>query len=229
MANIDCWYYDDSQVGCLKAQGSAWCDENCPIYKTVLSHFKKSNLPEKYWYPFTLHNVEVDKLEIKKLVSIRDNLSEFVNAGKNLLLQSDKCGNGKTSWGIKLLQRQIDIHHKGSSWSFPPAFFIYTPSLLLMGRDSISNKNSNFQMFKMYLENSDLVLFDDIGCINLKDYDLLVLSTIIEARILNGLSSIFTTNLKENSLKEVLGERLYDRIFRLSEVITFKAGSMRGK
>ena len=128
----------------------------------------------------------------------------------------------------KLLQKQIELNYKGSLVSVPPAFFVYTPGLLLEARKSISNKNSNFDTLQFIIENSPLVMFDDIGCIPLKDYDLLILSTLIEGRLLRGLSSIFTTNLQGEALKEVLGDRLYDRISRLSQVITFKADSLRG-
>ena len=225
--NTRCWYCIDETNECKKEQNIEWCDENCPIYKNMKANFSKSNLPEIYWWPFSLKNTPVDKQATEKIIQIRNNLKEFVSEGKNLLLQSSKCGNGKTSWGIKLLQKQIELNYKGSSWAWPPAFFVYTPSLLLEARKSITNKNSNFDMFQLTIENSPLVMFDDIGCIALKDYDLLILSTLIEQRLLNGFSSIFTTNLQDEALKEVLGDRLYDRISRLSQVITLRADSLR--
>ena len=232
--NPDCWYCsggttEEDIIQCGKGQNIEWCDENCPIYKNVKANFENSNLPEKYWWPFTLKKTKSDAVEIEKILNIKDNLGMFVEQGNNLLLQSSKCGNGKTSWGIRLLQKQIELNYKGSSWGYPPAFFVYTPSLLLDARKSISNKNSNFDVLQATIENSPLVMFDDIGCIALKDYDLLILSTLIEGRLLRGLSSIFTTNLQDEALKEVLGDRLYDRISRLSYVITLKADSLRGK
>lgn len=226
--NNNCWYCLEETGECVKGQSIDWCDTNCPIYKNVKAHFEKSNLPQKYWWPFTLKKTKVDSTEIDKILNIKDNLKMFVDEGNNILLQSSKCGNGKTSWGIRLLQKQIELNYKGSSWAWPPAFFVYTPSLLLEARKSITNKNSNFDMFQLIIQNSPLVMFDDIGCMPLKDYDLLILSTLIEERLLKGLSSIFTTNLQGEALKEVLGDRLYDRISRLSYVVTFKAESLRG-
>lgn len=226
--NSNCWYCLEDTTECAKGQNVEWCDTNCPIYKNVKSNFQKSNLPEKYWWPFTLKKTKVDATEIDKILSIKTNLSQFVEEGRNVLLQSSKCGNGKTSWGIRLLQKQIELNYKGSFGSWPPAFFVYTPGLLLEARKSISSKNSNFETLQLCIENSALVMFDDIGCIPLKDYDLLILSTLIENRLLKGLSSIYTTNLQGEALKEVLGERLFDRISRLSEVITLKAESLRG-
>lgn len=230
--NNNCWYCTVSEtedtVECGKGQNVEWCDVNCPIYKNVKANFEKSGLPEKYWWPFTLKKTKADAEAIDKILGIKNNLAEFVEGGKNILLQSSKCGNGKTSWGIRLLQKQIELNYKGSLGSWPPAFFVYTPSLLLDARKSISSKNNNFDGLQLIIENSPLVMFDDIGCIPLKDYDLLILSTLIEGRLLRGLSSIFTTNLQDEALKEVLGDRLYDRISRLSHVITFKADSLRG-
>lgn len=226
--NTKCWYCIDETNECKKDQNIEWCDDNCPIYKNMKANFSKSNLPELYWWPFSLKSTPADKQAVEKIMQIRDHLSGFVDEGKNVLLQSSKCGNGKTSWGIKLLQKQIELNYKGSVGSWPPAYFVYTPSLLLEARKSISNKNSNFDTIQDIIQNSPLVMFDDIGCIPLKDYDLLILSTLIEERLLRGLSSIFTTNLQDEALKEVLGERLYDRISRLSEVITLKSNSLRG-
>ena len=226
--NNNCWYCLEATGECAKGQNAEWCDFNCPIYKNVKSNFLNSNLPEKYWWPFTLFKTKVDAQAIDDILDIKNNLANFVNEGKNILLQSSKCGNGKTSWGIRLLQKQIELNYKGSFGSWPPAFFVYTPGLLLDARKSISSKNSDFNTTQMIIENSPLVMFDDIGCIPLKDYDLLILSTLIEGRLLKGLSSIFTTNLQGEALKEVLGERLYDRISRLSQVITLKAESLRG-
>ncbi len=225
--NENCWYIDEEN-NCLKGKEPQWCDDNCPIYKNMRAHFESSNLPKRYWWPFTLKVPPVDKEAVNEIIQVRDNLSEFVSSGKNLLIQSSKCGNGKTSWGIKLLQKQIELNYKGSSLFGPPAFFVYTPNLLLEARKSIPNKNSQFDILELYFDRVPLVLFDDIGCVPLKDYDLLILSTILENRILKGLSNIYTTNLQDDNLKEVLGERLYDRIMRLSKVVTLKANSLRG-
>ncbi len=230
--NTDCWYYyigptEDEPETCIKGLNIDWCDENCPIYKNMKAHFQNSNLPENYWNPFKLNNVPKDSASIKDIIQIRNNLSEFISQGKNLLLQSSKCGNGKTSWGIKLLQKQIELNSKGSF--YPPSYFVYVPELLLEARKAISNKNTNWESIQQIVQNSPLVMFDDIGCIPLKDYDLLILSTLIEARILKGLSSIFTTNLEGEALKANLGDRIFDRIVRLSKVITFKSDSLRGR
>lgn len=232
--NTDCWYYyigatEDEPETCIKGLNIDWCDEHCPIYKNMKAHFENSNLPEKFWNPFSLKSVPKDKAEIGKIIDIRNNLEDFVSSGKNLLLQSEKCGNGKTSWGIKLLQKQIELNSKGSSSTIPPAYFVYVPDLLLQARQSISNKNSNWDKIQYITQNCPLVHFDDIACLPLKDYDLLILSTIIESRILKGLSSIFTTNLQGDTLKANLGERLYDRIVRLSTVVTLKSDSLRGR
>ena len=159
-------------------------------------------------------------------MEIRNNLSSFVENGNNILIQSSKCGNGKTSWGIKLLQKQIELN---SNQSVTPAHFVYVPSLLLEARKSINNKSNYFDLLVSILETCPLVMFDDIASIPLKDYDLLILSSIIEKRLTRKLSSIFTTNCENDVLKLNLGDRLFDRINRLSTIITFKGGSMRGK
>lgn len=228
--NADCWYfiepYEEMPLGgCQQGKSEEWCDEHCPYFKSMKTAFSNSNLDEKYWYPFNLKQVAIDKGAVQKVMEIRSNLDEFVSQGKNLLLQSSKCGNGKTSWGIKLLQKQIELKHLHS---FLPACFVYVPSLLLEARKSISSNSNKFNTLLANLETCPLVLFDDIASIPLKDYDLLILSTIIEKRINRQLSCIFTTNCEDDVLKLNLGDRLFDRINRLSTVVTFKGNSMRG-
>lgn len=228
--NEECWYYIEPNEeyptgGCYKCKGKEWCDEHCPIYKNMKSAFAKSGLEPQFWYPFTLKQVSIDKQAVNKLAEIRKNLTSFVNEGKNVLIQSSKCGNGKTSWGIKLLQKQIELNF---NQSFVPAYFVYIPSLLFEGRKSINGKGNIFDSMLSTIESCPLVMFDDIASIPLKDYDLLILSSVIEKRITRKLSSIFTTNCENDVLKVNLGDRLFDRINRLSTVVTFKGNSMRG-
>lgn len=221
--NTDCWYCIEDE--CSKGYQVEWCDEHCPIFKNMKAAFTNSNLEQQYWYPFTLKQVSIDKKAVEEVRNVRDNLVNFVAEGKNVLLQSSKCGNGKTSWGIKLLQKQIELNCKHST---SPAYFVYVPSLLLEARKAINSKSSNFDSICTILEDCPLVMFDEIAGIPLKDYDLLILSTIIEKRINRQLSCIFTTNCENDVLKINLGDRLFDRINRLSKVITFKGNSMRG-
>lgn len=229
--NEECWYYIEANEemplgGCVQSKGEDWCDVHCPIFKNMKAAFIHSGLEEQYWYPFTLKHVAIDSKEVSKIMEIRNNLSSFVENGNNILIQSSKCGNGKTSWGIKLLQKQIELN---SNQSVTPAHFVYVPSLLLEARKSINNKSNYFDLLVSILETCPLVMFDDIASIPLKDYDLLILSSIIEKRLTRKLSSIFTTNCENDVLKLNLGDRLFDRINRLSTIITFKGGSMRGK
>lgn len=228
--NLDCWYCymavkRDEEDKCTKGYQLEWCDEHCPVYKNMKSCFQASALPEKYWWPFSLKRSDIDKKAVQQIKDLRDELWEFVADGKNLLIQSEKCGNGKTSWGIKLLQKQIELNYKQT---IPPAFFVYVPNLLYEARKAISGKNSTFQTMEYMMENCPLVMFDDIGGVPLKDYDLLIISNFIEKRITKNLSSIFTTNCVDEVLKANLGERLFDRVNRLSVVVTLKGNSMRG-
>lgn len=229
--NEICWYFvsyeDSDKYKCMKNKPKQWCDENCPLFKSLDSAFRKSRLSEKYWSPFKLNKPPQDVQAIEILDKIRNDITTFVDTGSNLLIQSKMCGNGKTSWGIKLLQKQIEHRHLQSSSTVPPAYYIYLPDLLLKARDNITNSKSGWENMKYCLLNSPLVMFDDLGCITLKDYDLLVLSSIIENRINSGLSSIFTSNLIGDSLKQNIGDRLYDRVTKLSTVIEFRANSMR--
>ena len=69
--NSNCWYCLEDITECAKGQNIEWCDSNCPIYKNVKSHFGKSNLPEKYWWPFTLKKTKTDAEAIDKILDIK--------------------------------------------------------------------------------------------------------------------------------------------------------------
>ena len=223
MDYTNCWY--KTEEGCIKNPDTI-CSESCPIFRNMLRSFQNSRLEQKFWFPFALKSIDVDKKETQKLVDIRQNIEQFVVQGKNLLIQSSNCGNGKTCWGIKLLQRQIEKGWKNNI-NIPPALFVYIPDLLLRAKNNICKPSEEYNTLLFLLNEVPLVLFDDIGCIAMKDYDMLLLSTVIEGRISKGLSSIYTTNLQDDALRSNLGERLYDRIYRLSEVVTFKSKSLR--
>ena len=73
----------------------------------------------------------------------------------------------------------------------------------------------------------DLVIWDDIGCTQLTRYQHNILFPLINSRIINGKSNIFTTNHGAD-LAQNIGDRLASRILDTSEKFEFKNASKRG-
>ena len=67
--------------------------------------FSKSLLTATQQKPITLciDSDGTDRAEFRLLAGIEKDIERFVQEGQNLYLHSYGCGNGKTSWAIRLL------------------------------------------------------------------------------------------------------------------------------
>lgn len=168
-----------------------------------------------------------DLEEFKQLKDIQDNILTFIQQGKQLLIHSKGCGNGKSSWALRLLQTYFNKIWLKSELSCK-ALFINVPYFLLSLKDNISEKNAYIQHIKENVLTCDLVIWDDIGTKNSTSFEAENLLSMIEGRILNNKSNIFTSNLNDAELHEALGDRLASRICNLGYNITFNGGDKRG-
>ena len=84
-----------------------------------------------------------DLEQFKALADIEKNIVKFVEEGKNLYLHSANCGNGKSSWAIRLTEAYFN-----KIWARTEpkcrALFISVPRFLLALKDSITNKSEWF-------------------------------------------------------------------------------------
>ena len=218
---MECWY----SKGC-EDYNTEECNLDCHTYNSMLRAFQKSNLPKKYWVPFSLNVPSADAEVYATLSKIKSTIDEFVHEGKNLLLISPKCGNGKTSWAVKLAQAYIDRAH----WNCinkRPAFYVYIPDLLMESRRAISGNTKELNEIIKGIRGSHLVIWHYFGSVALTNYDMIMVQSLLENRINAGWSNIFTTNLEKELFEKNVGSRLFDRVYNLSKRLEFKAGSMR--
>lgn len=156
-----------------------------------------------------------DREEFKRLQLIEQNIEQFVDSGAHLFLHSHVSGNGKSSWALRLLTAWVEsIWHKSDLTC--RALFINVPRYLLAIKDSISNINDYAEHIKKNILNADLVVFDEMGTKSASPFEYEHLLSIIETRIQNDKSNIYTSNLNGEELRRVLGDRLYSRIVNLS-------------
>ena len=218
--NIDkCWY---------KRICTENCTENCIRYKLMYSLFKQSNLPEALWDYKSLTCKDKDYKAFKELQTKSDAILNFIANGNNLYIYSENCGNGKTTWAIRLMYSYFDkIWHK--SCFDCKALFVSVPKFLYNCKRSISQDVKGFEELCNLINEVDLVIWDDIGEMKASDYEHQILFQYIDDRINSKKSNIYTSNKNKEQLEDVLGVRLASRIYNCSECIEFVEEDKRGK
>lgn len=198
------------------------CSQSCIRYIQMSRLLELSNLPTKYQKPIKIISVDEDRPSYLKLANIKENIVNFVKDGKNLYICSSTCGNAKTSWAVKLMLNYFDRMWP-NSYDVTRGLYVHVPTLLL----DIKNFG-NVPEYVSRLKEADLVVWDDIAFSKLTEYEHEQLLQIIDNRMANGLSNIYTSNITDiDEFTSYVGNRLSSRIYNSSEVIEFKAGDWR--
>lgn len=135
------------------------CDKFClRKFKTDFL-YKEALLSDnqKYHQVLLVDSDGTDTEQFQLLKTIENNILEFVNNGKNLYIHSRNCGNGKTSWAIRLLQTYINKIWPKSEL-ICKCLFINVPRFLLALKDNISDKSEYIQHIKDNVLSCDLVI-----------------------------------------------------------------------
>lgn len=201
------------EIGCNHSR----CNESFCMRKYKLETlYKLSLLSPAQQKPIALYPDadNTDRREFEALKAIKEDIVNFVANGKNLYLHSANCGNGKTSWTIKIMQAYFEkIWSKANSCK---AMFISVPRFLLELKSNISVKSEYVEFIKENIMKADLVVWDDIGSKLGTEFELNNLLSFIDGRIALGKSNIYTTNLNPADLTKAVGERLASRISQYS-------------
>lgn len=161
------------------------------------------------------------------LAGISSEIEEFVSKGGNLYIYSQNVGNGKTSWALRLANKYIEsVWYKKDMK--PIVLFISVPKFLLELKANISNKSDYITHIMQNVLNCDLVIWDDIGSKNGTEFEVSHLLSLIDQRINSNKSNIYTSNLDSEELHQLLGDRLYSRIYNYSHCIEFVGKDKRG-
>jgi DNA replication protein DnaC len=153
--------------------------------------------------------------QFKQLADIEQNIDNFIKEGKNLYLHSANCGNGKSSWSLRLAEAYFNKIWARSEVKCR-VLFISVPRFLLALKDDIKVKNSYVDYIKENVLEADLVIWDDIAAKMGSEFELTHLLNIIDNRLALSKSNIYTTNLNRQQLYNALGERLTSRIANMS-------------
>lgn len=207
-----------------------YCGKVC-LRKTKLDGlYSKAMIPDKYKTDIKLFldGDNSDQAAFIRLKEIKNNIEKFVEEGQNLYIHSSICGNGKTSWAVKLIRSYLDKIWLKSSLTCK-VLFVHVPTLFTAIKDNINSKNEYAQFIKANVMYADLVVFDDCGTKVGTEFELNTLLSMIDGRITLGKSCIYTSNLSSSDMTRFLGERLASRICNYSENIEFKGADKRNR
>ena len=217
MNRNDCWY---------KSKCTTNCNDSCIRYKLMHSLFNQSNLPECQWNYKDLRCKQDDYPAFAHLKKVSYDIERFVAEGRQLYIYSSNCGNGKTSRAIRLMYSYFDkIWHKSSFDC--KALFVNTSKFLYNCKRSISQQVDGFEELCDLISEVDLVVWDDITCAKVTDYEHQILFQYIDDRICSGKANIFTGNHNREDCIGIIGDRLTSRIFS-DDTVEFVEGDKRG-
>lgn len=192
-------------------------------------YINNSQIPKRYLQETKLEPSDADLKTFENLKYIQDNVKQFVNEGKNLLICSRSAGNGKTTWAIKIAKSYID---KVSQFAFvndTPVVFINVNNFLNEKKLAINDKSmlSRLNKIEKTILSAKLVIFDDIADKTLSEYDMNTMYYWIDYRTANLKSCIFTSNQLPEQLKNTLNGKMYSRIVNYSQIEKITDGDHR--
>lgn len=202
------------------------CNTACIRYSEIKYLLNTSGIPEnrqKFQNLITEKSQDYDMHLF--LDSIEADIVNFVKNGENLILHSEKTGNGKTSWAIQMMLAYFDSVWAGNGYT-ERATFVHVPTFL--SRYKTFKDDEKFSQMKDRLPTIDLVVLDDVGTNKMSDFDISLLTSIIDQRILAERSIIVTTNKNELEFVDAVGKRIADRLWSTSTVVHFENSSYRG-
>ena len=185
------------------------CDGACNIIAEFAYLVNESNLPQNYRKSKKLFPENEDIDSFYTLSDIKKDILAFTEEGRQLYLYGN-TGCSKTSWACKMCLTYMALIASGNGFNNTRCFFLFVPTFLAQQKDFDDNEKRKALLNKAM--NCDLVVIDDIGAVMNSNYDITVLTTIIDNRTSNGLATIYTSNLSIEELAKAVGVRIADRI-----------------
>lgn len=193
---------------CKQRTSDGECYKMCVDFNEIDLMMHNANIPHKYVQPIVLYpscKEDVESFEI--LNEIKKNIAAMVQQGFNLYIKSNQRQNGKTSWGIKILQNYI--HHLiGKPGSKDRALYLDLNEYLRELKLSFDSKDKEFKETEKVMRECDLLVLDGIDEVRLSEYERNYLKMIIKSRLANNLSNIFIGRNTAGNLINAIGNDL---------------------
>jgi DNA replication protein DnaC len=157
---------------------------------------------------------------------------------KSLYLFSESPGTGKTTTAIAVLNEWMIAHYLGSlkrnrQAAQTPAYFLDVNAFQTdYNLATMTNDEAGINAIKAVIKRAQTAPFaviDDIGVRSASEAFRAYIHAIINYRTVNGMPTIFTSNLPIEEMAVVFDARLYDRMRDMCAVLHFDGNSRRGK
>lgn len=214
----DCIYKDICEI--------EHCKKACIRYVEMNFMLNNSNIPKAKQKINTIIPDECDVKAFMRLSKIRENIVDFTENGNSLYIYSTNCGNGKTTWAIKLMLQYFHECWAGNGFK-ERGIFIHIPTYLYMCKQNISHTDEYFEQLKLLLLEVDIVVWDEVASSKLSEYDYNNLLVLLNQRELRCKANIFTGNIEPNQLNSYIGNKLTSRVLNSCELIELKGGDKR--
>lgn len=204
------------------------CSEICGGYRVLKALYTLSRMPINYQYNISLIPEREDLPKFEELRDFMENILKNVEAGKGLYIWGKNTGCGKTSWACKIMSyyfRKIAFR----SGLENEGLHIFLPTFLEELRLSYDNSDPEFEEELGMIKKCKLLIIDDIGAEKPSDWVRERLLSIINTRVSNGLSTIYTSNLSLNELEAKMGNRVVSRIKGSTKEIHLTGADRRDK
>lgn len=180
--------------------------------------FKQSRLGKRFkdctFENFILREGTKEAFEAAK--DYANNFDNYRKEGHGLLFTSIP-GTGKTHLCGAIVNELIS--------RFISAIFIVVPELLLQLDDA--RRKGTQGMVLDGLSDCDLLILDDLGAEDNRDWNMDKIFTIMDSRYRNNKPIIITTNLDSNELREHVGIRTFSRILEICRPIKLTCDDYR--
>lgn len=193
---------------CKQRTSDGECYKMCVDFNEIDLMMHNANIPHKYVQPIVLYPSCKEDMESFEILSeIKKNIAAMVEQGFNLYIKSNQRQNGKTSWGIKILQNYI--HHLiGKPGSKDRALYLDLNEYLRELKLSFDSKDKEFKETEKVMRECDLLVLDGIDEVRLSEYERNYLKMIIKSRLANNLSNIFIGRNTAGNLINAIGNDL---------------------
>lgn len=183
--------------------------------------FKQSKLGERFkkrnFNSFKVNDDNKKAYQMSK--KYVDEFEKFKEEGRGILFFGN-YGTGKTHLAAAILQEVIAEGYTG--------IFMSVPELISKIRASWSNETNEGDMIDIISE-ADLVVMDDLGAENTKDWIKERLFVIINRRYEAMLPTIFTTNCNMEELNHKAGGRIHSRLMEMCKGVKLTGDDYREK
>lgn len=225
--------------------GTNKCNNGCYPYILLNNILNSTNVPKKY-RECSLENLPIEKDNpkaydiVKRFIQGKNGIVKNVERGTGLFLVSQASnenplgtGNGKTTSAITILNHytievvRAYLRHEVTLEDNPSLFYSMAEFQSLYNsqfRGSLQEQERlthKYNRVKELMMNVKLLVLDDICIRSVTENLENEIYTIINRRVTEGLTTIFTSNVGYEDLTKVLGERICSRIQGSSLQVVF--------